>query len=426
MEHVLEDYFPKSYSPQFDKLRDLSKQASKNIFRWQNLCRALRTENDKQQLRQFAKRFGVPQQFWNNPRKVCALITPRVSDFLDKVHCDNEEEPTMNGDPVGSIPEYLKYTYTAPNGKVYCSSIIDLYKWMKSSNTTQDPYRRFTFDPIDITERYEFLKTMLEPQALGLSFLDHLKEQPMSSDPLQPLRSALVYVWSNLHYPKFTVEEVISADVYVLDGIWTSLARGDGLEITSEENEEYWSADRDEKLRKLIGVMHRLVSFGNQTTLVALEDALNNSVVNGYDEDNSGSVTDSFVSGTDTELDSEDDAISHIEENTDYLTNAGIRLDILETYNPGEGYPRGSIRRMLTGDVRVAVQDVPGRELFNSEAWVSIFDPLKNYNAGDVVMYGRDIVRLDADYIRLDPDFQYEPGETVPQYTVLGRVSLQY
>src|SRR5690348_10287177 len=107
----------------FGKIRALTKQ--NNVFKWQNVCQSLNSTHNVAEIQKFAKLFGVPPVFWDNPRKVCSLITPRVTDFLEKVHCDNDDESTMEGDPVGNIPEYLKYTFRAQNGKTYCYSIVD-------------------------------------------------------------------------------------------------------------------------------------------------------------------------------------------------------------------------------------------------------------------------------------------------------------
>src|SRR3978361_1796686 len=96
----------------YNHIRNVVRREGKgNLFKWQNLCKEITIKTRASEIREWAKFFRVPPQYWNNPRQVCAIITPRVNDYLEKVLCDNGDEYTMEGDAVGDIPEYLKYTY---------------------------------------------------------------------------------------------------------------------------------------------------------------------------------------------------------------------------------------------------------------------------------------------------------------------------
>lgn len=263
----------------YNLIKSLTKK--NNIFRWQNLCKTLNSVHNAKEIKTFAKLFGVPPQFWNNPRMVCSLITPRVSDFLEKVHCDNADEPTMEGDPVGDLPEYLKYTYMSTNGKVYCSSIVDLYNAVQV-NQTMDPYRRFELDVTDITERFNFLKKVIEPQGLGSSIMDNIKNIALQLTPQAVIRNKIMTIWGALRYPKYTVDELTNASEPILNGIWEALIVQDGLSslVTRQEKVMFSNAEnRNEKLRILTDTMFRLVSYDNADIVpVALELAINNSV----------------------------------------------------------------------------------------------------------------------------------------------------
>ena len=263
----------------YAKIRALTKKDK--VFKWQNLCQSLNSTHNSSEILKFAQIFGVPPHLWDNPRKVCSLITPRVTDFLEKVHCDNADESTMEGDPVGDIPEYLKYTHKASNGKVYCSSIVDLYNAVRV-NQKMDPYRRFELDVNDINLRYEFLKNVIEPQGLGSTIMDNIKNMAIQLTPQAVMHSKLMTVWGALRYPKYTIDQVMNASEPVINGIWESVSVQDGLVllITEQERSMYSDAtDRNVKLRVLVDTMFRLISNDDSGIIpVALELAINNSV----------------------------------------------------------------------------------------------------------------------------------------------------
>ena len=245
----------------YARIKALTKK--NNVFKWQNLCQSLNSNHNQNEIKKFAHLFGIPPQLWDNPRKVCSLITPRVSDFLEKVYCDNDDEPTMEGDPVGEIPEYLKYSYKASNGKIYCSSIVDLYNAIMA-NQTMDPYRRFELDVNDIKTRYEFLKKVLEPQGLSSSIMDNIKNMAVQLTPQAIIHNKLMSVWGVLRYPKFTVDEIKNASEPILNGIWESMIVQDGLSslITNQERRLYSDSNsKNEKLKNLVDKLFRLISI---------------------------------------------------------------------------------------------------------------------------------------------------------------------
>jgi hypothetical protein len=208
------------------------------------------------------------------------MITPRVTDFMDGVDCHNADEATMEGDPVGQLPEYLKYTHVATNGKTYCSSIIDLYRAVKSGQT-MDPYRRFDLDKEDIIARYEFLKKIIEPHGMGEGIMSKIRDTLISFSSKSTQRSRLIDVWVKLHYPKFTTEEIMEADESLLNGIWASLTRQEGINVTASERNEFQKAagNTDKKRNILIETMYRIsnITVPNDTNLVALGLAINDS-----------------------------------------------------------------------------------------------------------------------------------------------------
>ena len=152
----------------YKDIRDVIRKeyGKENVYKWQNLCKEMNIKSKMSELQKWAKLFGVPPQYWNEPRKICALITPRVNDYKEKVVCDNDDEYTMDGEAIDGIPEYLKYTYIDPiNGRRYCYSVIDLYKSIQFKQT-KDPYRRFDFSKEiqdDVKARVEFIKKAIEP-----------------------------------------------------------------------------------------------------------------------------------------------------------------------------------------------------------------------------------------------------------------------
>lgn len=263
----------------FAKIRALTKQ--KNVFKWQNVCQSINSSHNLAEIQKFARIFGVPPVYWDNPRKVCSLITPRVTDYLEKVYCDNADEPTMEGDPVGGIPEYLKYTYKASNGKIYCYSIVDLYNAVQHGQI-QDPYRRFTLDSNSIIQRYDFLKSIIEPQGLASTIMDNIKNIALVLSPNAIIRNKLSSIWEILRYPKYTIDEIVNASEEILNGLWMSISTGEGLatQITNQEREMFMNAqDKATKLNILVDTMHRLIHNDELGVVpVALELAINNSV----------------------------------------------------------------------------------------------------------------------------------------------------
>jgi len=272
---------PRSYGQEYEKIRSLvKKEKPGNIFKWNSVCQQLAIKSNLSDVRELAKTFGVPQQFWNNPRKVCALVAPRASEFLEKVHCDNAGEPTMDGDDVGSIPEYLKYTFTAPNGQTYCSNILDLYNAVNSGQT-MEPYRRFPLDRDDINDRVAFLNKVIEPHGLGQGVLGKIRDTMITLTPGQQLRARLIQVWGKLRYPKYQIEEVMTAGEDVLNGIFAALTRQEGIFISGQEKDAFrnTTGKLNEKRRILIDTMYRIVNIEDPsgTNLVSLELAINDS-----------------------------------------------------------------------------------------------------------------------------------------------------
>jgi len=169
----------RTYGREYGLIREMiAKERPGQVYRWQNLCRELSSKSNLAEIRKYAQLLGLPPQTWNNPRLMCALMTPRVEDYALKVHCDNADEPTMEGDEVGSIPEYLKYTYVDAQGKVYCSNVLDLYKAIRSSQS-REPYRRFAFTPQvkdDVEARYQWLRNVIEPHGLGKGIMAKIRD----------------------------------------------------------------------------------------------------------------------------------------------------------------------------------------------------------------------------------------------------------
>ena len=330
---------PRSFAPQYGKIRTLTRTESKhNIFKWQSLCAELSTKSNIHRMRDLARAFGVPPQFWDNPRKVCAIIAPRAQEFLEKVECSNAEEPTMEGDEVGGIPEFLKYTYIADNGKVYCSSIIDLYKAVKSGQT-MDPYRRFSLDNNDIIARYEFLQKVLTPQGLGEGVMAKIRDTALNLGVGGQLRARLVHIWGKLRYPKFTIEEIMGAGEDLLNGIFAAISRQQGIMVTGQEKDVFNRAlgKPDEKRTALINTMYRIVNIDDpsNTNLIALELSINDATPQGSirarDEDD-----DLAAMGTARSL-----PASRIEEDDEYLE---------EDNNPEDVNPLTSGQHHLNGD----------------------------------------------------------------------------
>ena len=141
-----------------------------NIFKFQDICDALSDEkiND---LREYALYMGIPPQLIGSDKSIiCRLLAPRVSDYMIDPSCDNVDEPTLNGDDMNTVPNYLKYTWTDSNGKRYCYHIGDLYQWIMTQQQTgvqpmRDPYRRFIITRSildDIETRYHYLENVLK------------------------------------------------------------------------------------------------------------------------------------------------------------------------------------------------------------------------------------------------------------------------
>lgn len=272
---------PRTYQKEYGKIRSMiTREQPGNIFKWQNLCREIAIKSKMSEIRELAKTFGVPPSLWNNPRKVCAIITPRASDFMEHIHCDNAEEPTMDGDEVGSIPEYLKYTFVAGNGQTYCSNVLDLYNAVNSGQQ-MDPYRRFPLDRKDITERVEFLRKVIEPHGLGAGIMSKIRDTMIALTPGQQLRARLVHVWGKLRYPKLSIEEVMNAEEPIVNGIFAAMIRQEGIAVTSQEKNAFYGANGDvgKKRTILIDTMNRIVNIDDpsQTNLVSLELAINDS-----------------------------------------------------------------------------------------------------------------------------------------------------
>jgi len=277
----------RTYDREYGLIRGLvAKERPGHVYRWQNLCRELSSKSNLVEIRKYAQLFGLPPQTWNNPRLMCALMTPRVEDYAEKIHCDNADEPTMEGDEVGGIPEYLKYTFTDVQGKVYCSNVLDLYKAIRSGQS-HEPYRRFAFTPEvkqDIEARYEWLKKVIEPHGLGQGILAKIRDTALALSPTGALRARLIHVWGKLHYPKYTIEEIMQADVATLNGIWAAMGRQDGIRVVSSEKNRYNAAtNADERRTVLIDTMYRIVNIEDpsDSNLVALEEAINDSTPQG-------------------------------------------------------------------------------------------------------------------------------------------------
>lgn len=250
-----------------------------SIYKWKNACDQLTAETPASEIRKYARLFGVPPQLWDDPRKVCALITPRVVDFEEGVACDNEAEFTMDGDPIGDLPEFLKYTYIGPNGRRYCYSILDLHAAINYNNKRLDGRFDFT-DEIkqDVRDRVEFIQAVIEPRG----YMEVIVEAVTNLLPGQELRRKLVNTWSLLDYPKYTVEAMLAANESILDGIYARMLIQAGLVVSREEQNSYASASgEDEKRRVLVDIMHRIVGApdpdGAGTMRVALGDAINES-----------------------------------------------------------------------------------------------------------------------------------------------------
>ncbi len=101
-----------------------------------------------------------------------------------------------NLEPVGSIPEFLKYSYKGLDGNNYCYNVMDLYNLIQRSPNSHDPYRRFTLDSAvaaDVTERMNFLEEALEPDSLKMYNVSgaHLEYVPMQIQirKIQPHRT---------------------------------------------------------------------------------------------------------------------------------------------------------------------------------------------------------------------------------------------
>lgn len=262
----------------FQKVKSLVK--SYTIFKFQNLCQRILTSNDKEQLREYAKKFDVPEEHWDNPRMICSLITPRINDFLEKKKCDNDDEDTMDGDKVGDIPEYLKYTYIAPNGKVYCSSIVDLYKSLQNGQT-QDPYRRFELNKDEIEARYDFLNFMIESHGMSNVFesIKNTIVAPFRSIALPDLkttRDIITSTWDNLSHPKYTSKEILRAPPEVIkklfDQIWSSESLNHYITSSDKEQFESYIHEPRKLLPMFAKILERIKQSGSRSDTIALEE----------------------------------------------------------------------------------------------------------------------------------------------------------
>lgn len=324
----------------YDKIRQVvENERNSNIFKWQTLCKELNLKSKGSEMRRYAQMFGVPPQFWNNPRKICAIIAPRMNDYSESVACDNSDESSMDGDAVGGLPEFLKYTFIADNGKAYCYSVLDLQKAIQAGQQ-RDPYRRFNFTQDfvdDINSRVKFIKAALEPHAYGEGILSAIRNSVISTLPGSQLRSKLVDVWGKLRYPKYQVEEILKANESLLNGIMQSLLVHDGVNVLSQESKMFKRAlDADAKRKVLIDVMARIVSLGDEVERVALEVAINESTPRGRVRSRHESNDDTWWERATTRRrtsDSESDEDSNVERGATF-THFGLDLPISFTLNP--------------------------------------------------------------------------------------------
>jgi len=374
----------RSFAPQYGKVRHLVRSESKrNLFKWQSLCAELSTKSNMTRMRELANAFGVPPQFWDNPRKVCAIIAPRAQEFLEKVECANADEPTMEGDEVGGIPEFLKYTYVADNGLVYCSNIVDLYKAVKSGQT-MDPYRRFRLDKDDITARYDFLKKVINPHGLGEGVLTKIQDTALMLGVGGQLRARLVHVWGKLRYPKFTIEEIMNAGEDLLNGIFAALTRQEGIIVSGQEKDVFNRAigKVDEKRAALINTMYRIVNIEDPsgTNLVALEFAINDATPQGStrardEEDDLASAGSIRAVPTPRFRDDDNDDDVQTSVSEDEYEDEELNPNNYERLIPGNTYAVGDIRND-NGMLRICVQSPCTQRIH----WV-------HYEGGDINDY---------------------------------------
>jgi hypothetical protein len=256
-----------------NKIRELVRhEQPRNVFKWQNLCKDINLTNRPEEIREMAKTFGVPPQFWDTPRKVCQMITPRVSDYLETRHCDNNKDMTMDLGKVGDIPEYLKYAIvsTSPTGKVTtrCYSILDLYRSVQRGQV-RDPFTREPLNKDDIEDRYNFLLKVIEPHGMGLGTMAQIENTPLS--PRDPDRVRLLELWGTMNYPPMTADQVWESSPQQLEQIFNALMRT--LPLRRREHLAFRSVgDPNTRRRVLIDIMSRIIRDDGAD---ALEIALN-------------------------------------------------------------------------------------------------------------------------------------------------------
>jgi len=370
-----------------DPLRRISgitqKQQNDNIvFTWQNLCKRLTIETPASEIRQYAKVFGIPPQYWNNPRKMCELMTPRVSDYLQNVACDNDDENTMEGDLMNNVPPFLKYVFVDPRtGKRYCYSLLDLHKSIEA-NQQYDPYRRFPLTEdvrTDIQERIDFLRRAIEPKGLGERIFGTIQETIASMVPGQHMRFKLTDTWVKLSYPKYTIEDVWNADQSVLNGILIALDKQEGINVSNQEKHNFQSAsDLSKKRDALIDVMYRIANIDDhsRSNLVALELAINESTPS----DNTVPIDADAVipMDFDSDSDSDDDSLDRYVDDND--------VD-LENFNSRKFYPAG-YRILRDNTVWEAKENHYRGQPWILENWEPLgppFSPDREYHADDII-----------------------------------------
>ena len=106
--------------------------------------------------------------------------------------------------------------------------------------------------------------------------MEKIRDSVISVLPNQHARAKLVDLWGKLRYPKYQIDEMMTADEQILNGIFISLLNV-GLFVLIQEKELFKStSDLTKKRDILIGILSRLADDANN--LFAIEFAINESI----------------------------------------------------------------------------------------------------------------------------------------------------
>ncbi len=239
------------------------------VFKWYNLCNRMSQQNNIEGIHEIAEKFGIPREHWDDKKKVCEMITPRMDEILEKDHkCSNNDDDDLFGTKMANIPEYLKYSVTVPTkagDRIVCRSILDLYNHIKHNpNDSMEPYRLFKMDKEEIINRYNFLSGVMNNDILN----------PKDDLPVNTISARLRKIWMNLDYPSYTLDEILNADKDTLITVCVVLQKQDGIGMTKSELTTFrnviLSGTTQKVLHSLIDFLERKFSTSTDVATLAL------------------------------------------------------------------------------------------------------------------------------------------------------------